>query len=106
MRSSTLTQKLILNLLFVGIGAIVIVGSLSFYTAKNALMNRTYEQLTSLRVLKKNHVETFINDRQRDIRLVANSQDIQDVLLLLNRHFSTPDKTNKPLQISFRVTVI
>ena len=55
MRSSTLTQKLILNLLFVGIGAIVIVGSLSFYTAKNALMNRTYEQLTSLRVLKKNH---------------------------------------------------
>jgi len=101
MHSSTLTKKLILNLLFVGIGAIVIVGSLSFYTAKNALMNRTYEQLTSLRVLKKNHVETFINDRQRDIRLVANSQDIQDVLLLLNRHFSTPDKTNKPLQISF-----
>jgi len=81
--------------------AIVIMGTLSFYTAKNALMNRTYEQLTSLRVLKKNQVETFFRDRFRDNRLIANSADIQDILAGVNNHFLSKNKSSGNFWLTF-----
>lgn len=85
MRNASLSEKLILNFLLLGIGAIVFVGFISFYTARYELMNRTYDQLTSLRVLKKNQIENFFTDRQRDIRLIANSSDVLHTLYQLRK---------------------
>lgn len=67
MRKISLTEKIILNFMLLGMGIIIIIASYSFYTAKDALMNRTFEQLTSVRTVKKNQIESFFNDRFRDI---------------------------------------
>lgn len=86
MRKISLTEKIILNFLLLGIGIIVIIATYSFYTSKKALMDRTFEQLTSVRTVKKTQIENFFNDRIRDIRLISGSEDGQKLLNILNNH--------------------
>lgn len=43
----------------------------SFVTARNAILQRTYDQLTSLRVAKKEQVEQFFNDRMKEVELFS-----------------------------------
>ena len=93
MRKIALTEKIILNFLLLGISIIIIIASYSFYTSRNALMDRTFEQLTSVQTAKKNQIESFFADRIRDIRFIAASEDAQRLLLLLNNH-KISDKEN------------
>lgn len=51
--------------------AIAIVGGYSYFSAKRALMNRTYDQLASVRYLKKKEIESFYRMRINDIELLA-----------------------------------
>ncbi|MDY0103038.1 MAG: HAMP domain-containing protein [Lentimicrobium sp.] len=63
MKRSSLTEKMVLYFLLLGIGSIVITGFFSFSTARSALLDRTYDQLTSLRLSRQMQIETFFNDR-------------------------------------------
>ncbi len=95
MRKIALTEKIILNFLLLGIGIIIIIASYSFYTSRNALMNRTFEQLTSVRTVKKNQIENFFTDRISDIRLISSSEEVQRLLYLLNnKNYSSEDANN------------
>jgi signal transduction histidine kinase len=96
MRKISLTEKIILNFLLLGVGMLVIIATYSFYTSKNALMNRTFEQLTSVRTVKKNQIESFFSDRNRDIRLISGSDDIKKLLTILNNHNQTYKSNNLP----------
>ena len=96
MRKISLTEKIILNFLLLGVGMLVIIATYSFYTSKNALMNRTFEQLTSVRTVKKNQIESFFSDRNRDIRLISGSDDIKKLLSILNNHNQTYKSNNLP----------
>jgi signal transduction histidine kinase len=80
MKNISLTEKLILYILFLGISAIVIVSVFSFYSTKLALMDRTFDQLTSLRIMKKQQVELFFSDRIRDVVLLSNSDDTKNIM--------------------------
>jgi signal transduction histidine kinase len=71
MKIGSLSEKLILYFVLLGIGAIMIVGAISFYSTKEALMSRTFDQLTSLRIVKKNQIEQFYADRMREITFLA-----------------------------------
>jgi signal transduction histidine kinase len=71
MKFDSLSEKLILYFVLLGIGAIMIISAVSFYSTKEALMNRTFDQLTSLRIVKKNQIDQFYADRVRDIRFMA-----------------------------------
>jgi signal transduction histidine kinase len=71
MKVSTLTEKLILYFVLLGIGSITIITTVSFYNTREALMSRTFDQLTSLRIVKKNQIRQFYADRTRDITLLA-----------------------------------
>ncbi len=75
MKKILLSEKLILYFVLLGLGAIVIVSTVSFFGTKTALMNRTFDQLTSLRITKNNQVEQFFNDRIRDMQLLAGDDD-------------------------------
>jgi len=55
---------------------IVVVAVYSYYSARRAIMVRTFEQLTSVRVEKCNSVERFFNDRIRDVEMVSASEAI------------------------------
>jgi signal transduction histidine kinase len=66
---NSIYHKLILYVFLLGVFVIVSVSLYSFVTARNAILDRTYEQLTSLRVAKKEQVEQFFSDRQKEILL-------------------------------------
>ncbi|MBP7497391.1 MAG: HAMP domain-containing protein [Bacteroidales bacterium] len=90
MRIVSITEKLILIFLSIGLFTIIIVGTLSYYYSKNALLDRTFEQLLSVRVTKKARVENFINDRISDVKQALQSGQIKNVLNHLKA--ANPDK--------------
>lgn len=76
----SLSEKLILYFLTLGLGAICIITVFSFYSTKKALMNRTFDQLTSLRIVKKHQIELFFDDRLKDIALLSESEDTKKII--------------------------
>ncbi len=43
-------------------------------------MNRTFDQLTSLRIVKKHQIELFFEDRLKDITLLSESEDTKKII--------------------------
>ncbi len=66
------------SMLFCFVG-LTLLGGYSYYIARNALLNRTFNQLTSIREEKARQVEQFFLDRYREIELVANSGSVQRI---------------------------
>jgi signal transduction histidine kinase len=83
MKSISITEKLILYFVLLGVIVIFVVGTYSYHFSKQALLNRTYDQLISLRIEKKNRIEQFFEDREREISLISKSPEIQKVIHLL-----------------------
>jgi signal transduction histidine kinase len=92
MKNISITEKLIFYFVTLGVTVIVIVGSLTYYFAKQALLERTFDQLISLRLEKKNRIEQFFLDRDRDINLICKSEEIRKIIDASN----TNQKTSEP----------
>lgn len=71
---TSIYHKLILYIFFLGIFVIVAVSLYSFITARNAILQRTFDQLTSLRVAKKEQVEQFFIDRMKEVELFTQQE--------------------------------
>ncbi|MEI8047890.1 MAG: HAMP domain-containing protein [Bacteroidota bacterium] len=82
---TSIYHKLILYVFFLGIFVIIAVSLFSFIAARNAILQRTYEQLTSLRVAKKEQVEQFFADRIKEVELFS-SQANPDFFRLNTKH--------------------
>lgn len=80
MKKLSFAEKLILLVLAACTGAIIIVGSYSFYNTKRSLMVRTFEQLTSVRTIKQHQVEQFFSDRLRETAMFASSHIIRQTM--------------------------
>ncbi len=70
--------------MLLGTGVLSIIGMLSYNSARDALMDRTFNQLTSVRTVRKKQIEAFFADRIRDVELIANSQDAKHLLNIAN----------------------
>ncbi len=92
MKNITLSEKLILYFLFLGLGTIFFISIYSFYSTEDALMNRTFDQLTSLRIAKKNQVEIFFKDRIKEVVLLSGSDDTRKIAEMQT---NTPEKESK-----------
>lgn len=73
--STSIYHKLILYIFFLGIFVIVTVSLYSFITARTAILQRTFDQLTSLKVAKKEQVERFFNDRLKEVELFSHQEN-------------------------------
>lgn len=71
MRKISLSEKLIIYFVLLSMGAIAIVGIYSYMAVRMAQMARTYDQLASVRYLKKKQVEAFYSDRLSEVRALA-----------------------------------
>lgn len=71
MRKVSLSEKLIIYFVLLSMGAIAIVGVYSYQSARKAQMTRTYDQLASVRYLKKKQVEAFYADRIAEVQALA-----------------------------------
>jgi signal transduction histidine kinase len=76
-RNTSITERLILYYVVLSISAITMVGAIFYYLAKDALMDRTFNQLTSVRVVKTKQLERFFIDRENDIKKISESSDIK-----------------------------
>jgi signal transduction histidine kinase len=79
MKNITLSEKLILYFLLLGLGTIFIISVYSYFSTQEALMNRTFDQLTSLKIAKKNQVEIFFKDRIKEVNLLSGSDDTKKI---------------------------
>ncbi len=75
----SIREKLILYFVLLCLFVTAIVGFYSYVNAKKALLERTFDQLTSLRLEKKKRIEQFFNDRNRDIYWLSHSGEIEKI---------------------------
>jgi signal transduction histidine kinase len=85
MKNITLSEKLILYFLLLGLGTIFFISIYSYYSTQDALMSRTFDQLTSLRITKKNQVEIFFKDRIKEVILLSGSDDTRKIALMQDK---------------------
>ncbi len=93
MRRRSIVHKLITYFLLLNIITVIIVGSYSYFRAKDALLKRTIDQLTSIRIEKKYRIERLFEDRIEDIGLISKSEDVLNIYrLLAENDISEADK--------------
>jgi len=71
MKDLKISTKIILVFLSIGITGISLLGFISFRQAKTALLEKSYEQLTSVRDIKKSQLENYFNERMSDIDIFS-----------------------------------
>jgi len=78
----------------VGVSALSIIGIYSYFNAKNALLKRTLDQLTSIRVIKKGQIEFFFNERFNNIKLLSENDYLKKLVsdLTIGNHSRESDK--------------
>jgi signal transduction histidine kinase len=80
MFKKSINRKLMILFFAVGLAALSVVGTYSYFNAKDALLKRTLEQLTSIRVIKKEQVEFFFNERFKNVNVLAENYYIKALL--------------------------
>jgi signal transduction histidine kinase len=90
LRRVSITEKFILYFLLVYIFAIGITSGTIFYSAKNALMSRTFEQMTSMKYVKKRQIENFFKDRIDNVNEIKFMIDNYNLNLYLKKNNPTP----------------
>ena len=84
MRRFSITDKLIITSFLLSIVTITIVASFSFVNAKSAILERAFNQLNSVRVIKTNLIEKYFINTIKEIRIIKSSSDIQNIVTQIN----------------------
>ena len=93
LKKFSISDKLIITSLLTSILTISIIASYSFFNAKDAILERTFNQLTSVRVVKTNLVKEFFNNRFNELKLVRVSSDVQQLVKKINSLDSSTNYT-------------
>lgn len=96
MRKISLNEKLVVYFVMIGVLGVLIVSGFAYYNSRQALLNRTFDQLTSVRVNKKKQVEAFFKDRLKDVSLMAATDEISE----LSRHMQNTSGSSLPKESS------
>ena len=68
-----LGTKLLIGFLIVGIAPFATVGLISLFSASDALEEKTFNQLSAIREIKKHQIEKFFEDRKSDMKVITES---------------------------------
>ncbi len=82
----TITKRLTIYFMMMGLIIIAIIGSYSYIKAREALMKRTFDQLKSLRIEKKNRIENFFRQRYNDLSNLSNLNNSKEIAYIINHH--------------------
>lgn len=63
--------------MFVGLASVTVVGIYSFYSARDAIIKRTMDQLISVRAVKKQQIEYFFSEKIRNLEFLSKSNDMR-----------------------------
>ncbi len=84
MRSIPISDKLILVSMGIITATIIIVGTYSFHYAKVAVLDRTFNQLTSVKSVKSKLIKNFFYNKIEEMKLIKSSTDIQNIIKNIN----------------------
>lgn len=79
MQKISLTEKLILYFLFIGLFTNVCVSWYAYFSGRKAILSRTFDQLTSIRVVKQNLVEKYFADARTNVSLFAGAEQVRNI---------------------------
>ncbi|MCB2207978.1 MAG: HAMP domain-containing protein [Bacteroidetes bacterium] len=91
----SITTKLILFVLILSLISTYIVGKYSYEKAKSALVQRTFDQLTSLRIEKSNRIQNFFKQCLNDVTHISQLDDTKEIIKMLSS--SNDSENNKDL---------
>lgn len=99
----SINRKLMILFFIVGVLALSVIGIYSYFNAKNALLKRTLDQLTSIRVIKKGQIEFFFNERFKNITLLSESDYLKNLLSVLNQNqlYEKPSKQHPSSYLNY-----
>jgi len=89
MRKISITEKLALTSLSVSIVIIFFVAAFSFYKAKQIVTEKTFNQLTSVKIIKSNLLKHFFKNKIREIQSVGSSCELKNLFTELNKETKT-----------------
>lgn len=78
-RKISITQKHFLYFLLLFLVSILAVGSYSYYVAKVSILERTFNQLESVRVEKTKSIKRYFADRTNDVELFASLEFLKEL---------------------------
>ncbi|WP_027361333.1 response regulator [Halodesulfovibrio aestuarii] len=85
-------SKLVFLLVFVGAVPLLIVSIVGSKLATDELMEKSYNQLLTVQSIRKGQIEDFFTTSFSRIRILADSERVQEMMVLLNRHRSELQK--------------
>ena len=85
MRSYSLRKRLFIYSIIFCFTGVVLVSVYSYFSAKRALIRRTYQQLISLREEKKARIESFFVERERDIAFISTCGEVKNLLQISDK---------------------
>lgn len=77
---------MIVYFLTISIISLYVVGRFSFYEASKALLNRTFDQLISIRVEKSNRLNDFFSQRNNDLDILASNTSVNNIFDCIYTH--------------------
>ncbi len=80
MKNLSIFQKLLLSHLFIGICTLLLVACLFYFSSKNALIERTVAQLSSINGLKQTNIEDYFDRMRQYTQLLARNKPVLDLL--------------------------
>jgi len=86
----SIVRKLMLLFFVVGISSLSLIGIYSYYKAKRAILQRTLDQLTSIRVMKKSQMEFFFSERMKTLDLISRSGAVREAMARLKTRDTFP----------------
>jgi methyl-accepting chemotaxis protein len=72
-----IARKLIFVFLAIGLFAVAVLGFMSYNQSKNALIEKSFDQLQAIRDIKKSQIESFFNERKGDLTVYAYNTALQ-----------------------------
>ena len=78
----SISHKITLQLIITGSFATLILGTYAYHSSREAMLDRTFEQLISVRTEKQNRLENFFHDRIREVNHIA---ELPDTKLLFKK---------------------
>lgn len=93
--------KLILIFSAIGIGIICIVSYIGYSTAKKSMEQESYNKLIAVREIKKTQIQEFLEEKVKDITVLALGVDVQRLFeQLVQYHIDTKVGPNDPYNVS------
>lgn len=75
-----INQRLTLSYLLIGFVLLIVLTVIFYYIFKNSLLDRTFDQLSSINILKKSHLEDYFKSHKKHISFITSLPAFQQAV--------------------------